>query len=214
MRAISPGDEIEIIELSGVQRSKNRGQTGAGDRPGRKPAKQVCVVERRSKQMLAGEVAVELFQSVNHTRIALEGYPLAQPVVKHGRDQSPLGGSAGLFFDQRRQGNHLVERKTQAGGLSVHRWTQRHIETLDYASQNFFWRGQPGELIRVRVEIPFQPLRRESPSCQENRVSVEAEKTFLRTQPLACQQGRDLPECQSFRDGHNMTQTFPPSQEA
>src|SRR5437762_12741282 len=106
MRAISPGDEIEIIELSGVQRSKNRGQTGAGDRPGRKPAKQVCVVERRSKQMLAGEVAVELLQSVNHTRIALEGYPLAPPVVKHGRDWRPRRGSAGHGSDLPPQGNH------------------------------------------------------------------------------------------------------------
>src|SRR3989442_15624539 len=98
MRAISPGDEIEIIELSGVQRGKNRGQTRASDRPGRKPAKQVRVVERRSKQMLAGGGTLEIFPALKHTRIAPEGDPPGPPGVKNRPGQSPPGGGAGVFF--------------------------------------------------------------------------------------------------------------------
>src|SRR6266851_2739308 len=62
--AVVARDEVEVVLVGRMQRRHQRGAAGARDRSGRKPDGRVGVVGSRRLEVLSGQVAVEVLDSV------------------------------------------------------------------------------------------------------------------------------------------------------
>ena len=74
------GDKVQIGCGSGVQHSLNRCSPGVAYGTGGQPWPCVGVIGRVSLEVGSGEVAVEIFDSIDDRGIALKPNPLFEPI--------------------------------------------------------------------------------------------------------------------------------------
>ena len=103
MRCIFFTHEENVVGIRRKESGFNGFGAGVGNGPGRQSANDIGVVGRGRGQILARQVAVEIGDAIDNGRIGLQPHAAFQPVVEHCRDQRPLEGRAGFFFDDRGQ---------------------------------------------------------------------------------------------------------------
>jgi len=82
MGAVIAGDKIQVSNVSGIEGGIETTQTGIGYGSGGKAPVPVGVVWSSRKEVLLGEIAVIVFQAIDHGRVTLESDTLLEPVVK------------------------------------------------------------------------------------------------------------------------------------
>ncbi len=63
--------------------------------------------------MLSGQIAVEIFNAVDNGWIAFQAHFSFEAVMEDRGNQRPFSGGAGLFFDNRSQGDNRMDTEVQ-----------------------------------------------------------------------------------------------------
>ena len=94
------GNEIEVWNGSRVEGCQKGFLAGITDGGGRKSNGEVGVIRGLPEQMFFGQISIEIFNSIDHGGIALEGNVSFQAIVKNGRDKRFLFREGSfLFYD-------------------------------------------------------------------------------------------------------------------
>ena len=203
MCAITASHKVQIVRVGRVQGGPQGGQAGVGNRARRQAMDHIRVIRCRGLQVVAGEVSVKILDAVDNGRVTLESDASAEPIVDHRRDQRAFGGLAGLFFNNRGQGNDLVQAQSQFDGPALQGQIPGDIKTGDHPAQDFSGRIPNRELIGGRVEIAFEAVGGQSPVGQELGVGIQTHKALSRAESPLFEQPSDLHQTESLgnRDG-------------
>src|SRR5262245_38492600 len=113
MRTFAVGDEIQMSSLRRIERRIYRFHARATDRRRWKLGIEIDVIRTRSIEVLAGQVAVKILETIDHRRISLKRHSDPKTIVKYGGDLWPLLRVARFLLDYGRERQHLRERHAE-----------------------------------------------------------------------------------------------------
>ena len=205
MAAVALGDEIEVAHLRRVQCGHQAGDPGVGDGRRGQPENLIGVVEGAGAEVGAGQVAVEGFDAVNDRGIAHQPHPGLETVMKDRRNEPPLLGEPGFFFDNGGQHHHLVRRQPDLFRIFLHQGLGLSLELAHHGGQQALHGKPPMEVVGLGKGKPLQGgdfrVARQILSRDELRVFRDSQEFGGGSDPQGFDPGSNIAEGKALGDG-------------